>query len=300
MVIATLPPVMSSRFHRISSLGYLDAFRLNTGMVTALSPLEEIKALKEMLPTGKPVWIDLKCYQLRVTHWAVPTYGKIILNREIEHISLPAKVSFRGDDWTNITAVKGRQLFVDPPPRHAIGNGQAVNIIADELKIKGDFLLPRDEEYIKASQDLGFTSLFMLSYVQNENQVQSVKEKYPNCVWGLKIEDMAGLEYLTSMQRCLSSTTLVIARDDLFTNLKGVEKFSMIFDAVSQAISIDPGTIVASRLFTSLAHGGELSLGDLTDYRWLKDCGVVNFMLCDSLSDEVKSIIKATKILHGY
>ena len=161
MLIATLPAVYRGELlEKIISHPLVKGVRYNIGYVTPYSAKKTLERILEATKRyGKILLIDFKCRQLRIVNWAVPDYGKIILNHEIE-VDCPARVYFRGNEWSEIKVARGNVIYVDPPPKSAVGEGQAINIHGNNLKIKG-FLTDEDRVYINAARELGINK-FML------------------------------------------------------------------------------------------------------------------------------------------
>lgn len=175
MLIATLPEIHREELCvRIISHPLIGGVRYNTGYSTPFSVKETLERILELVNEyDKILWIDLKCRQLRITRWAVPQYGKIVLNHKIE-VDCPSRVYFRGNEWSELKVVRGNVIYVDPPPRNAVGDGQAINIHGNNLKING-FLIDRDQEYINAAIDLGLNR-FMLSFVESVDDIKAKRK----------------------------------------------------------------------------------------------------------------------------
>ncbi|GAG54334.1 unnamed protein product, partial [marine sediment metagenome] len=207
MLITTLPSA-----HKLELIGKMcahpivDGVRYNVGIRTAYSPLTVLSYLKKV-SDGKKLWIDLKGRQIRITKWADPTYGDIELSHEIE-VDLPAKIFFRGGQWSNIIEVYGNKIIVDPDPREALGAGQAINIIGQNLKIKG-YLTEMDKQHIIAAKRLGIHD-YMLSFVEQDSDLEDVRSLDPDANLVLKIESLKGLAYIPH-----TTENLMAARDDL-------------------------------------------------------------------------------------
>ncbi len=293
MFISSLPPVHQSQLlERMIEHPSVDAVRYNTGMSSAYSPQETVGRIKAIAdPINKPVYIDLKGKQLRITEWANLPEGPIILNHDVV-VELPAKVYFRGDDCCELReVVDGRNLYVDPLPKAPVGRGQAVNIIAKKLLIKGG-LLELDHEYIRAALAEGIKR-FMLSFVENWDDVQELEEAIVRHGRGLKslreyeivlkIESCPGLEFVREI---VSSTTrkgatyrLMAARDDLMIHV-GVCNMP---EALTLIAKTDRNAICASRLFMGLENGG-VSMADISDVEYMRMLGYQHFMLSDGIS----------------
>ena len=276
-IIATIPPPhMAAKVQNISNHPYVDAVRFNTGARSSAPPLETLEQLLE-LSRGKKFWLDLKGRQLRISKWAVPTYGDIILNHKVS-VDLPAQLVFRDGVQTTIVAIDGRKLFVDPPPPDAVGDGQAVNIRGDNLIIDG-YLTQSDRAYINAARKLGINNI-MLSFVEELSDVTSILNILPEAKIVLKIESEKGVDFVRKLDTLPENYNLMAARDDLFVNL---DDRKTVYDATKQFISKDQRSIAASRILTSLVDQSMPSIGDLADLKILYDQGYRRFMLNDSL-----------------
>ena len=278
MWIATLPAPHSLQMAAVAQASCIDGARLNTGASTPYKPKEAIKRTLAAMK-GKPLWIDLKGRQLRITQWAVPTFGDIVLNHKIQ-VDLPAKIIFRGDDASSIVEFDGNRIFVDPPPKSAVGMGQAVNIIGRNLAIDG-YLIDNDIGYIKESVGLGVHD-YMLSFTEKESDIREVERYDPVARTYAKIESRPGLQFVRDVYPKLGERVrLVLAADDLYINLEGDEM--AMFDAIDLIIKADPQAIAASRLLTSLQTNDTVSLQDLAYIRFLEALGYKNFMLSDGM-----------------
>lgn len=302
MLIVTLPEVYREDLCRkIISHPLVDGVRYNTGYVTPFSCKETLQRVLGIVNEyNKVLWIDLKCRQLRIAQWAVPQYGKIVLNHEIE-VDCPARIYFRGNEWSEVKVVRGNVIFIDPPPYSAVGEGQAVNIHGTNLKIKEGFLTEQDREYLFAAIDLGIDR-FMLSFVESIDdikEVRSIIETYKKYRFGkeeyrlnqlvLKVESLRGLEFVENVfslkglevfEECL----LMAARDDLMVNIG--ENKAVMFSALQQIIDKDANAILASRIFLGLEGGGSVAMADYSDLRLMQLMGYKNFMLSDKISQQ--------------
>lgn len=297
MLILTLPSIHRTELmERIISEPFVHGVRYNTGKASVYSPEETLKKAFEMANKyNKKFWVDLKGRQLRVEHWALPDYGKITLNHNIE-VELPAKVYFRGDSWTELKAVEDNVIYVDPPPKYAVGEGQSVNIVAKNLVVSGNqYLTLNDMEYIETAVGLGIKN-FMLSFVERETDIYEVQNflhieykglKDFECV--LKIESLKGVEFVEKFDRqktkeeFLQKLVLMAARDDLFNQIG--ENKTDIFSALQKIILADENAILASRIFSSLEMNDEPSLADFSDLFLMKRMGYKNFLLSDEICE---------------
>jgi pyruvate kinase len=282
MLIATLPAAHQTRLIReIIEHPAVHGVRYNVGARSPYPPRETLERLIEATErAGKLFWVDIKGRQLRIVQWAVPTFGDITLNHAIE-VETPARIFFRGNEWSEIVEVRGNRLFVDPQPPSAVGQGQAVNVHGRNLKIDG-YLTEDDEAYLDACAQLGIERV-MLSFVEEAEDIAVVRARLPeaNCV--LKIESPKGLDFIrTASADTLAGCQLMAARDDLMINI-GENKTAM-FSALELLIKKDPAAILASRIFQGLEQkNGTVTMGDLSDLRLMETLGYRNFLLSDGL-----------------
>jgi pyruvate kinase len=285
MLITTLPAVEKQELiERMYSHPDVAGARYNVGTRTTYQPGEIIAYLKEIADShDKPLWIDLKGRQLRITDWAHPTYGDIKLNHEIE-VDLPATMIFKDNNRYNCTTlvgVDGNRLVVDPDPEFAVGEGQSLNIIGTNFKVKGDFLTGTDRQYIEAAKKLGIHD-YMLSFVEQPGDLEEVKALDPEARLVLKIESQKGLTYTANDYTSGRDGNLMAARDDLMVNIG--ENKSRILKALELIVEKDPDAIAASHIFNSLSTIGYLAVADVSDLKLLHNMGYRNFMLSDEVS----------------
>ncbi|OHB21677.1 MAG: hypothetical protein A2939_04805 [Parcubacteria group bacterium RIFCSPLOWO2_01_FULL_48_18] len=289
MLILTLPQVHQKDLLKdMIAHPLVKAVRYNTGTNSAYSPRETLRRISTLAqPFKKPVYVDLKAKQLRVVEWANLPEGPIVLNHRIT-VTLPATVCFRGDDRSQLCeVVDGNQIYVDPLPKYPVGRGQAVNILAPDLKIEGG-LLPADHDYIEAALAEGM-SRFMLSFVENMDDVRELENaigryrksrtKTP-CEIVLKIESRAGIDFVAKTETSLLRPyRLMAARDDLMIQI-GINAMP---DALKIIIEKDRHAICASRLLMGLETGA-ISMADVSDLEYMKSLSYGIFMLSDSIS----------------
>lgn len=282
MLIATIPPPFRSSAMHIAYTPEIDALRFNTG-VSVPDPQETLVNLRKMIPPYKPLWVDLKCRQLRIASWGDPRFSEVELNREVE-VDLPARILFRGGHSSEIARVEGKRIFLTDPPSQCVGRGQSVNILGDNLTVKGPLLADLDWKYLEVCTKLDINHV-MASYIQTWEDVSSlVNIVNPNVKIYLKIEDKAGVDNIVCSSAGIRGVHLELARDDLFTELRG--NYEEMNHATEQTVVRDPEALVASRLLPSMENGGDASLGDMTDIIFLYTAGYRNFMFQDDLSND--------------
>jgi len=297
MLLATLPATHLAAFESVANESMFGACRVNTGIRSPHSAEKILEIVSSKIGKDRTI-VDLKGRQLRIVKWAVPTYGDIILNHKISlDLSYPAEIVFRGSDRSNIVAIDGNRIYVDPYPREAVGAGQAVNVHGHNLEICG-YLTKEDKKYIKAAVKLGLHK-YMLSFVEQLSDIEELLALDPDAEIYLKIESPKGLEFVTIEFPLLSvKARLVAALDDMFINI-GDDK-TEIFNALDLIINRDPEAIAASRILTSLETSEIVSMQDLLSLRYLESIGYRSFMLSDGLCSKTAAFDRAVRVLKQY
>lgn len=305
MLIVSLPPVYLEKLMiDIISHPLVDAVRYNTGMDSPLSPKKTMSfVVQRANKFKKTLYVDIKGKQLRIVKWASPPYGPIILNHKVKAFP-PAKVYFRGDDCCELKAVKGNKIYVDPLPKYAVGQGQAVNIVGKNVEVE-DGLTNYDYEYVRAALDNDIHQ-FMLSFVDSFEYIGELEEVIGNHPAAeehkivLKIESQKGLDFALNESKSLRDYQLMAARDDLMIQL-GLMK---THKALAGIVSEDPEAICASRLLMGLEQTGSATLADISDLQLMHMIGYKHFMFSDGISrnhfKEAIQIWQEFKITYPY
>jgi pyruvate kinase len=210
-LIATLPNLSrTDKVHKVLSNPFITGARFNTGANQLMNIEEIVYILKQLSETySKTIWIDIKGRQLRITKWADPSYEAIELNHNIS-ITYPAKIYFRNGDCSNIVRTKGNKILVDPIPKHALGAGQSVNVLAKDLEIEG-YLTDSDIEYLKLCNKYGMNHI-MASFVEEIEDLLEIQKYHSKASIVSKIESLKGLKLI--MEHELSN--LMASREDLY------------------------------------------------------------------------------------
>lgn len=294
MLIATLPPYVRHN-GQIANDPLVDALRLNTVMPLAQSKSEVLKRLVDLCQ-GKPLWLDLKARQLRITEFAYLPYAYVRISRKIR-VKTPVQVLFKEELGTVVEVVDGDKLILESRPNQIVGAGQPVNILDSSLQIEG-FLTPGDVEYVEAAKSLGLHN-YMLSFTESLADLQELHALDPDAQIVAKIESMRGLDFVTKEYSAVSSfVRLMAARDDLFINM-GAQKVG-ILDAIKIILNADPNAIAASRILTSLEDSATVSMGDISDLHLLHLLGFRAFMLSDGLCFSQQALSNALSVFKSY
>jgi hypothetical protein len=280
-LIATFPLYPKYRLDVVSH-PLVSALRFNTVTPRDTSVQATVDGLLGAAGS-KPLWLDLKARQLRITQFAYLPESFVTINHKIS-VRTPCTVHFK-DCATELEAVvDGNKLLLTRPER-IVGQGEPVNILDESLVVEG-FLTDQDLEYIEA-----FTRRdqhrYMLSFVQSSRDCELLWQLDPQAEIIAKIEDRRGLRFVANEYPYMSrKPRLMLAADDLYIHL-GTNKTEMLA-ALRLVIQADSTAIAASRILTSLLDTenglpGDVSLGDLA-YLWLlESLGYCTLMLSDEI-----------------
>lgn len=280
-LIATLPLYPKYRTD-VAAHPLVTALRFNT-----ITPLDtSIQMTVDGLlgvAHSKPLWLDLKTRQLRITQFAYLPESYVTINHKIR-VDTPCIVYFRDCISTLESVLDGDRLLLTRPER-VVGQGESINILDDSLEVDG-FLTEQDCEYVAAFARRD-QHRYMLSFVQSRGDCETLWDLDPQAEIIAKIEDRRGLRFVAEEYPFMPrKPRLMLAADDLYIHM-GRDKTAML-SALRRIIAADPAAIAASRLFTSL-HDPEhdrlndVSLGDLA-YLWLlESLGYRTLMLSDEI-----------------
>ena len=274
-LIATLPNLANAdKVRKVLACPQIAEARYNTGAASLMTPAETVALLKEIgAEYAKKIWLDIKGRQLRVTRWADPQYEAIELNHQIS-VTYPARVCFRNGEFSNITQVRGNRILVDPLPREALGAGQSVNILANDLEIEG-YLTDLDKQYLQAAEQQGMNYV-MASFVEKQEDLSEIRSVAPEAEIVSKIESLKGIALISSHQL----GNLMAARDDLYIQT-GQNKDML--EHLKTIIQSDRNAICASRIFSSLQRQSTVDFADYADLTLMQNIGYKRFMLCDNI-----------------
>ncbi|MFA6461900.1 MAG: hypothetical protein WCV90_06555 [Candidatus Woesearchaeota archaeon] len=325
--IVTIPPY-APYLKSIAEHPIVEGFRLNTVMPLKESLEDALLRIKDCAG-DKPVWIDLKCRQIRINRGEfydspkeptiievdgkkivldpsnpksygqlrTPPWSVIEIDHEIElDTSKPVKCYFNdGHQSAYIVKVDGNKLIMLDGPQRVVGGGESINILHPSLKIKGYFT-PRDLEYIEAAKKVGMHD-YMLSYVEKSSDLSDLLERDPLARPVAKIESQPGLEFVTNdYQDWRSRVRLMAARGDLYVE---VGKPHQILQATRQIVDADPRAIAASRILGSLKQGYVPDCSDITDIGYLREIGYKRIMVGDDLCFKEEALFSALNLLQA-
>lgn len=182
---------------------------------------------------------------------------------------------FRNGEKVDIAHIKdGNKLYVDPLPKHALGAGQSVNIIAKDIEIEG-YLTDKDKQYLTICKKMNLNNI-MASFVEKYDDLADIWQIMPNAQIVSKIESLKGIDFILKH----NIHDLMAARDDLY--LQTGQNYSML-NHLRTIISRDSGAICASRIFMSLEKEETVNFADFADLELMYSMGYRKFMLCDNV-----------------
>jgi hypothetical protein len=277
-LIATLPPYAR---HLPAIVGHpaVGALRFNTIMPVAESKRDVLANLRHACGR-KPLWLDLKGRQLRITRFAYLPHAFVDVSRKLS-VDLPARVVFKDGEAELVRIVDGDRLILTGRPPRVVGAGEPIGILDPSLQVEG-YLTQDDREWVEAARALGLHD-YLLSFVERASDLDEVRALDPDARVVAKIESRRGLDFVRDVRPGLAgpgAVRLMAARDDLFVQL---EHDVAVLDALEQLNAADPTAIVASRLLCSLEAQERPSLGDLTDLALMVRLGYRSFMLSDEV-----------------
>lgn len=292
--IVTVPPY-APFLPEVAAHPLVCGLRLNTVM-----PLGRDETMAAMLgrlsSLGPPLWVDLKGRQLRITQAAVPPFTEVMLSHRIT-VRTPTDAFFSdGREHAQVVAVDGQRLILLDGPRRMVGPGESVNIPDPSLQIEG-VLTATDVAYLAAMRGLGLRKV-MLSFVEQNSDLDAVRAHLPDAELVLKIESKKGLAWVRDGYRRdgEAPARLMAARGDLY-----VEVFypHAILGAVRRIIGADRDAIAASRILPSLARGPAAvpDCADISDVAYLIGLGYRTLMLGDEVCLRRDSVMAALNLL---
>lgn len=288
-LVATFPPYVAHRTEIVKH-PLVSALRFNTIMPLAESKDQVMHGLEaDCRVAKKPLWIDLKGRQLRITKFAYLPYAYVELSHKIK-VRTPTQIYFKDCVGEIVSVVDGNKLILADRPTRVVGAGEPVNILDSSLEIEGN-LTEDDVEWIEAAKRFDVHN-FMLSFAEKASDLDEIKALDPDAKIVSKIESERGLKMIEVLKL---KSRLMAARDDLLINV-GYKK---IVDALMGIRRADENAIVASRILTSVEDGEKVSMGDVSDIEFMGVIGYRHFMLSDGMCFSSAAFRRATTALAG-
>jgi pyruvate kinase len=292
--IVTMPPY-APYIDEVLKHPIVSGIRLNTVMPVKKSDTlsDLVSRLHDMSERrGKRLYIDLKCRQLRVKTYGVPPFTEIELTHNIS-VNTPTKAYFHdGRESATVLSAEGNRLIMLEGPKSVVGPGESINILDPSLIVDGYFT-EKDEGYIAAGLKAG-CHRYMLSFVEQQEDIDLLREKDHDARPIAKIESQKGLEFVRRAYDW--KARLMAARGDLYVEL---QKPHEIITAEEDILRKDKHAIVASRIFPSLSDSLEPSCEDINGVDNLLRMGYRTLMLGDDICQERDSCISALNLLEA-
>ncbi|MFH0798154.1 MAG: pyruvate kinase [Candidatus Woesearchaeota archaeon] len=285
--IVTMPPY-APFMDEVLRHPAVEGIRLNTVMPVSESLDDVISRMDSRARHyGKDLWIDLKCRQLRVKSFGVPPFTEIELTHSIK-VDTPVTAYFsNGKESATVLKVNGNKLIMQDGPKRVIGPGESVNIPDPSLEVEGYFT-DTDRRYIEAGLKSGCHN-YILSFVEFQEDVDSLRRLDPLANIVAKIESVKGLDYVENSSGC----RLMAARGDLYVEVKYPHQ---IIDAMESIVRKDPGAIVASRIFNSFERSLEPSCADIGDVDNMLRMGYRTVMFGDEICMQRDSVVSGLNL----
>jgi len=307
-LILTLPPFVKTK--EIVENPSVEAVRVNTTLPVNVG-LETIVSHAKEQACEKPVWVDLKCRQLRIkNYWThfLPTkeINCVKLNHKID-VSIPTEAWFdNGRYLGNVTQLKNNDTLIMessveqryglPLPgqgKVGIRPGMSINILNPSLKILDGYLTKKDKDYLKEANKQGIHT-FMISFLERESDITDIFNLDPNAQILAKVETKKGLEFIKRWYpktKYKKQVNLIAARGDGYTEMGMPDK---IIDFCEGIIKADPKAVFASRIFESLEDPGKVpECRDLFDVYSGKLMGYKRFLIGDNICAKKDSLAAA-------
>lgn len=287
--IVTLPPYAPFAAE-VARHPLVAGLRLNTVMPLAGETPRE--ALARLSRLGQPLWVDLKGRQLRVVEAAVPPFTAVRVSHRVR-VPVPCDVFFGdGREAARLLAVDGDRLVLEEGPRRVVGPGESVNVVHPGLEVEGT-LTGGDRAWLAAMRDLGLTRA-MLSFVEQEEDVEELRRELPGVEPMLKVESRRGLAFAGRHGARLGR--LVVARGDLYVEVREPHR---IVGALRDVIAADPEAVAASRLFPTLARTPVPVASEVCDAAFLLALGYRTFLLGDEVCLRREPVLAALELLEA-
>ncbi len=328
-IITTIPPY-APYIREIAAHPAISGLRFNTVMPVK-GELTDILQTVKTRTTPRDLWVDLKCRQLRVSYGfffsepespktytvqgetlildpsrpkaqgvvRTPPWADITIDRKItlDFSKGPVKCWFHDGTLSAhvVEIIDGNRLIMLDGPQKIVGGGESINITDPSLEVEGYFT-DLDLRYIKAAGETGIHH-YMVSFVEENSDLESLLEKDPHAVIVAKIESLKGLQWVAKhYSRYRGKVRLMAARGDLYTE---VGRPDHIVGALKEIISADPGAIAASRILGSLKANPRPACADIMDLACLMQMGYRSFMLGDDICFNRELLLLALDIVNA-
>ena len=276
----------------------VDGIRLNGPITFSLERIAEDVNHAVDLDLSK-LYFDIKARQVRVIE--VRPYKdhlELKVNHKIRAKKFPLTVLFKdGTDYATLVDIKDDVLIFEGGPKNEIVPCEPVYIRPPEFIIQDNIISDYEAKRIEIARDYGINH-FMLSYVENENDIVDLREHIGNNASVVaKIESRKGLEYVANRFKKTDGLSLMLARGDLYVEL---DKPHEIIGATKSLIEKDPEAMVGSRILHSLRNTPIPECADFSELAWLYHLGYRRFLLCDELCLKKELLARSINVFDSF
>lgn len=283
----------SSFLADVAGLGAVSGIRLNTVMPIKEGQTEaKLAELRDMI-RPKTLWVDLKARQLRVTEFANTPYTAVTISHKIR-VRLPNTVYFDNGNITGkLVEIDGNKLILEDYVGRMLGPGESANLIDPTLEyLEPDILTARDRQYVEWCRKLDIGH-FMLSFVEQREDVEHLQALYPGCVVMAKVESKKGLNNLAQIAH--AADAVMAARGDLYTEIDYPHQIAQVMKRIRQVCG--DKAVAASRMLGSLLRHPMPSCPDVMDVQYLKEMGYTRFLIGDDICFKKEVLMQAVRIM---
>lgn len=295
-LLVTLWPTFD-HFERFAKDERLRGIRLN-GAKFKPDELEKDFATAYKAGGQVPFFYDVKGRQLRIAEVSPnKNHLELKLNRPIS-VKTPTEVLFKaGEDSALLEkVVDGTYLIFRGGPYYMVEEGDSLHIRDPSLKVGGPILPEVEIEKTILARKAGFDK-FLLSYVEEQRDIDNFREYVGDSEVIAKIENKNGLEYVAREFKKKDNLSLMAACGDLYVE---IDKPHKILDALKFIIRKDPEGYIGSRMLLSLVDSPVPSFADIGHLGWLYDNGYRKFMLCDELCLKENLLGRAVNVFDSF
>ncbi len=292
--IVTLP-AYADYIAAVAARPVVGAVRFNT-VLPVREPLDEFLADFARKVAPRELWLDLKCRQLRITQSTYVPYHQVEISHPIQ-VRTPVRASFCSGEFSAMVkrVDNGTTLVIEEISPVPLGSGMSLSIDDPSLRIDG-YLTARDREFIAAARSVGLHR-YMLSYVEQESDLEDVLALDPEARIVAKIESRKGLDFVTRVWPAWQGKVrLMAARGDLYNELEWPHQ---ILRATRAIVRADPTAIAASRIFSSMRKSRVPQCQELGDVGFLLELGYRTLMLGDEICFQRESLLSALTLMEA-
>jgi len=228
----------------------------------------------------KPLYFDIKGRQLRVTKsYPLPDRLELDLNHDV-YVETPTTVLFKGGaDGCILEKVEGNHLVFRGGPEWMVVEGESLHIRHPSLEVGDPIFTEIEVDKVEKARKAGFDKFF-LSYVEEQRDINLVRELIGDSMLMLKIENKKGLAFVENHFKKEDNLCLVAAMGDLYVE---VERPHHILSALKLIIGKDSRAVAGSRMLLSISEEPVPSAADFMQLAWLYEIGYRRMMLCDEI-----------------